>query len=80
MFSSLRLPQGEVFMESKNTNALDMMSNLKINTQALLQLEKQDIAKLKNIVLELKNKHLQILAQAYEFRQQHELESKSYNN
>lgn len=67
-------------MEVENTRSLDMMSNLKINTQALLQLEKQDIAKLKNIVLELKNKHLQILAQTYEFRRQHELESKSYNS
>lgn len=50
--------------------------NLKINTQALLQLDKQDITRLKNIVLELKKKHLQILGQTYEFRQQQGSESK----
>lgn len=61
-----------VFMENQKLQEAKITQNLKINTQTLLQLEKQDIIKLKNIVLELKNKHLQILGQTYEFRQSSE--------
>ncbi|HIV48507.1 hypothetical protein [uncultured Helicobacter sp.] len=59
-------------MENQKLQEAKITQNLKINTQTLLQLEKQDIIKLKNIVLELKNKHLQILGQTYEFRQSSE--------
>ncbi|WP_394955325.1 hypothetical protein [uncultured Helicobacter sp.] len=63
-------------MEDQKSQESKITQNLKINTQALSQLDKQDITKLKNIVLELKSKHLQILGQTYEFRQHQEFESK----
>ena len=59
-------------MENNKSQETQISRNLKINTQTILQLDKQDIIKLKNIVLELKSKHLQILGQTYEFRQRSE--------
>ncbi|RDU52452.1 hypothetical protein CQA49_08390 [Helicobacter sp. MIT 00-7814] len=50
-------------MSDDGLQNLENFTNLKINAQALLQLETQDFAKIKEIVLSLKERHLHILAQ-----------------
>ncbi len=65
-------------MSDDELQNLNNFTNLKINTQALLQLEMQDFAKIKEIVLNLKERHLHILTQTQSALKENKLQSNEF--
>lgn len=65
-------------MSDDGLQNLENFTNLKINTQVLLQLETQDFAKIKEIVLNLKERHLRILAQTQSALKENELQGNEF--